>query len=129
MQKYLPWFTAKPSGDDDGVITVEQLLSHVSGLQREAGDHWSTNDFPTEAELKALYSSRQAAFAPNVRWKYSNLAFAVAGLVPLQLGKLDQPAVVTDRRGNHPPWQPGGRRAATSTRDVGTADCRPFNAG
>ena len=85
VQKYLSWFIAKPAGDDDGVITVEQLLSHVSGLQREVGDHWSTNEFPTEAEIKALYSNRQAAFAPNVRWKYSNLAFAIAGLLVEQI--------------------------------------------
>ncbi len=85
VQKYLPWFTAKPAGDDDGVITVEQLLSHVAGLQREVGDHWSTNAFPTEAEIKTLYSNRQAAFAPNVRWKYSNLAFAIAGLLVEQI--------------------------------------------
>ena len=85
VEKYLPWFKAKPAGDDDGPITIEQLLSHTSGLQREAGDHWTTNEFPTEAELKQLYTSRQAAFAPNVRWKYSNLAFAVAGLLVEQV--------------------------------------------
>src|SRR5690242_11272524 len=51
VEKYLPWFHAKPAGGDDGPITIEQLLSHVSGLQREAGDHWTTNEFPTEAEL------------------------------------------------------------------------------
>ncbi len=85
VEKYLPWFRAKPAGPDDGPITIEQLLSHVSGLQREAGDHWSTNDFPTEDEIRRLYSERQAAFAPNVRWKYSNLAFAVAGLVVEQV--------------------------------------------
>ena len=85
VEKYLPWFKAKPAGDDDGVITIEQLLSHTSGLQREAGDHWTTFAFPTEAELKARYSDRQAAFAPDTRWKYSNLAFAVAGLVVEQV--------------------------------------------
>lgn len=85
VQKYLPWFAAKPAGTDDGPITIEQLLSHVSGLQREAGDHWSTNSFPTEDEIKKLYANRQAAFAPSVRWKYSNLAFAVAGLVVEQI--------------------------------------------
>ena len=85
VQKYLPWLTAKPAGDDDGPITIEQLLSHVSGLQREAGDHWSTNTFPTEDEIRKLYADRQAAFAPSVRWKYSNLAFAVAGLVVEQI--------------------------------------------
>jgi D-alanyl-D-alanine carboxypeptidase len=83
--RYLPWFKAKPAGDDDGPITIEQLLSHSSGLQREAGDHWSSYNFPTTEELKRLYSERQAAFAPSVRWKYSNLGFAVAGLVVEQV--------------------------------------------
>jgi len=81
VAKHLPWFTMKPAGPDDGPITIEQLLSHSSGLQREAGDHWSSYKFPTEAELQALMSGRQAAFAPQTRWKYSNLAFAIAGLV------------------------------------------------
>ncbi|WP_303810304.1 serine hydrolase [Sandarakinorhabdus limnophila] len=81
VSKYLPWFTMKPAGPDDGPITIEQLLSHSSGLQREAGDHWASFDFPTEAELIKLMPDRQAAFPPQTRWKYSNLAFAVAGLV------------------------------------------------
>jgi D-alanyl-D-alanine carboxypeptidase len=79
--KYLPWFKAKPAGDDDGPITIEQLLSHSSGLQREAGDHWSSFEFPTAEELQRLFADRQAAFAPSVRWKYSNLAYAIAGLI------------------------------------------------
>jgi CubicO group peptidase (beta-lactamase class C family) len=83
--KYLPWFRAKPAGDDDGPITIEQLLSHSSGLQREAGDHWVSYQFPTREELQKLYSERQAAFPPAVRWKYSNLAFSVAGLVVEQV--------------------------------------------
>ncbi|PRC91983.1 serine hydrolase domain-containing protein [Solimicrobium silvestre] len=77
--KYLPWFTPKPAGDDDGPITIEQLLSHSSGLQREASDHWSSLQFPTSEELQRLLSDRQATFAPSVRWKYSNLGFAIAG--------------------------------------------------
>lgn len=85
VQKHLPWFTMKPAGPDDGPITIEQLLSHSSGLQREAGDHWSSFDFPTEAELKALMGGRQAAYPPQTRWKYSNLAFALAGLVVEQV--------------------------------------------
>ena len=85
VERFVPWFKAKPAGDDDGVITIEQLLSHTSGLQREAGDHWTSFNFPTENELKRLYGERQAAFAPNVLWKYSNLAFAVAGLVVEQI--------------------------------------------
>ncbi|MDB6099524.1 MAG: putative beta-lactamase class penicillin binding protein [Gammaproteobacteria bacterium] len=79
--KYLPWFKAKPAGDDDGPITIEQLLSHSSGLQREAGDHWVSYKFPSTDDLQRLYTDRQAAFAPSVRWKYSNLAYAMAGQV------------------------------------------------
>lgn len=79
--KYLPWFKAAPAGDDDRQITIEQLLSHSSGLQREASDHHSSNHFPTSAELIALYADRHAAFPPAERWKYSNLAFAIAGQV------------------------------------------------
>jgi D-alanyl-D-alanine carboxypeptidase len=81
VAKYLPWFKAKPAGDDDGPITIEQLLSHSSGLQREAGDHWTSYEFPTADELRHLYVDRHAAFAPSVRWKYSNLAYAVAGMI------------------------------------------------
>ena len=81
VSKYLPWFKAKPAGDDDGVITVEQLLTHSSGLPREAGDHWTTYEFPTREELKRLFANRQAAFPPATRVKYSNLAVSVAGML------------------------------------------------
>jgi CubicO group peptidase (beta-lactamase class C family) len=71
--KYLPWFKAATAGVDDGQITIEQLLSHSSGLQREAGDHWSSYNFPTREDLQRLYADRHAAFPPAERWKYSNL--------------------------------------------------------
>lgn len=87
--KHLPWFQSQPAGDDDGPITVEQLLSHSSGLQREANDHWTTNEFPTRDELVALMGDRKAAFAPQVRWKYSNLAYAVAGMLVEKLSGQD----------------------------------------
>jgi CubicO group peptidase (beta-lactamase class C family) len=85
VANYLTWFKARPTGDDDGPITIEQLLSHSSGLQREAGDHWTSFEFPTADELRRLYADRQAAFAPSVRWKYSNLAYAVAGMIVEQV--------------------------------------------
>lgn len=81
VSKHLPWFRLKPAGDDDGEVTIEQLLTHASGLPREAGDHWSTNQFPTEDEIRRLMADRPAAFPPATRWKYSNLAFTIAGMV------------------------------------------------
>jgi CubicO group peptidase (beta-lactamase class C family) len=81
VSKYLPWFQVKRASPDDPPITIEELLTHSSGLPREAGDHWTTHDFPTAEQLKALVAQRQAAFAPEVRWKYSNLAYSIAGMV------------------------------------------------
>jgi D-alanyl-D-alanine carboxypeptidase len=81
VAQHLPWFRVKPAGDDDGPITIEQLLSHSSGLPREASDHWTTLDFPDEAAVRALMADREAAFAPQLRWKYSNLAYTIAGMI------------------------------------------------
>ena len=47
---HLPWFKLKPAGDDDGQVTIEQLLSHSSGLPREAGDH-CTPTSPTQSRV------------------------------------------------------------------------------
>jgi len=85
VSKYLSWFKVKPSADDDGPITIEELLTHTSGLPREAGAHWTTLEFPTADEIRTLIVDRQAAFAPQVRWKYSNLAYTIAGMVVEQV--------------------------------------------
>jgi CubicO group peptidase (beta-lactamase class C family) len=88
VSQHLPWFRVKPAADDDGPITVEQLLTHASGLPREAGPHWTTREFPTAAEVRALMAEREAPYAPAVRWKYSNLAYTVAGMVVEQASGL-----------------------------------------
>ena len=81
VSKHLPWFQVKPADPDDPPITIEELLTHSSGLPREAGSHWTTFEFPTTDELRGLMAERQAPFSPDVRWKYSNLAFSIAGLI------------------------------------------------
>lgn len=79
--QYLPWFAVKPAAPDDPPITLEHLLTHSSGLPREAGPHWSDFEFPRAEQLRALLPARQAAFSPETRWKYSNLAYTLAGMV------------------------------------------------
>ncbi len=81
VSKYLPWFQIKAADSDDPAITIEELLTHSSGLPREAGSHWTTFEFPTTEQLRGLMAERQAPFSPEVRWKYSNLAFSIAGMV------------------------------------------------
>ena len=36
---YLPWFTFQGAASDDPPVTIEHLLTHSSGLPREAGSH------------------------------------------------------------------------------------------
>jgi len=78
---YLPWFAFQAPSPDDPPVTIEHLLTHSSGLPREAGPHWSDLDFPTAEEVRALMADRRAPFSPEVRWKYSNLAYTIAGMV------------------------------------------------
>ena len=78
---YLPWFTFQSAAPEDPPVTVEHLLTHSSGLPREAGSHWTDLDFPTAEEILELMSDRKAPFSPEVRWKYSNLAYTIAGMI------------------------------------------------
>ncbi|MFK7831333.1 MAG: serine hydrolase domain-containing protein [Congregibacter sp.] len=82
---YLPWFEVKSAEVGDPPITLEHLLTHSSGLPREAGSHWIDLQFPTAEELRDLLPERQAAFSPEQRWKYSNLAYTLAGMVVEQI--------------------------------------------
>ncbi|HLY16935.1 MAG TPA: serine hydrolase domain-containing protein, partial [Bryobacteraceae bacterium] len=78
---YLPWFRIGPANADDPAITIEELLTHSAGLPREAGPHWSDLNFPDAEGVQQFVKTHQAAFAPEVRWKYSNLGFTIAGMV------------------------------------------------
>ena len=81
VSKYLPWFKIKPAEPDDPGITIEELVTHSSGLPREAGPHWTTYDFPTAEQVRGYLAEHQAPYSPEVRWKYSNLALGIAGMV------------------------------------------------
>lgn len=81
VTEILPWFAFEGAAPDDPPVTLEHLLTHASGLPREAGPHWTDLEFPTADEVRALMAERRAPFSPEVRWKYSNLAYTVAGMV------------------------------------------------
>lgn len=81
VSKHLPWFTMRPAEPGDAPVTVEELLTHASGLPREAGPHWSDYNFPDDEGLKKYVAEHQAIYAPQVRFKYSNLAYSLAGKI------------------------------------------------
>ena len=62
--------------------TLDRMLSHVSGLQREPpGEIWETLQAPSREELVARTADAEELLAPGSWWHYSNLAFALLGEV------------------------------------------------
>ncbi|MGE0723904.1 MAG: serine hydrolase [Alphaproteobacteria bacterium] len=78
LDRYLPWFRPAGAGRP---ITLRHVLTHTSGLPREAPfPYWSDFGFPTAEALRTAVAEVSPVHRPDWRWKYSNLAFALAGL-------------------------------------------------
>jgi CubicO group peptidase (beta-lactamase class C family) len=61
---------------------LRRLLSHTSGIQREPpGDVWETLRFAPPEELLGVLAEAEQVLPPGTRWHYSNLAFALLGLL------------------------------------------------
>jgi CubicO group peptidase (beta-lactamase class C family) len=82
VSKYLPWFAIKNTFPDAPTITVEHLITHTSGLPRESAfPYWTDHKFPTREEMIEALKKQETVFPSETRWKYSNLALALAGEV------------------------------------------------
>jgi CubicO group peptidase (beta-lactamase class C family) len=76
----LPWFSIKAVEADAGPVTIRHLLTHTSGLPREAeGVNWSDLTFPAREAMVRALPAQQAAYPIETEWKYSNLALSLAG--------------------------------------------------
>ena len=62
--------------------TLRRLLSHTSGLQRETHDDaWLNKKFADVPELLETLHEAERVLPPGARFHYSNLAFALLGIV------------------------------------------------
>jgi CubicO group peptidase (beta-lactamase class C family) len=62
--------------------TIRRLLSHTSGLQRETHDDaWLNQRFASVPELLETLHEAEQVLPPGARFHYSNLAFALLGIV------------------------------------------------
>lgn len=62
--------------------TIRRLLSHASGLQREThDDSWLTLRFAPPDELLETLADAELVLPSGARFHYSNLAFALLGIV------------------------------------------------
>ncbi|HXH82008.1 MAG TPA: serine hydrolase domain-containing protein [Candidatus Tectomicrobia bacterium] len=82
LARHLPWFAVRSRHADAPPITIRHLLTHTAGLSRESGSpYWTDGEFPTAAALREALPGLEAVLPPETRWKYSNLALALAGEV------------------------------------------------
>ncbi|MEU2258148.1 serine hydrolase domain-containing protein [Nocardia xishanensis] len=69
-------------GTPFGQLPLRMLLSHHSGLQREAPTRmWETMQGPSAAELRDAFRHVELVAEPGQRWHYSNLGYAVLGQI------------------------------------------------
>lgn len=65
-----------------GTPTLRRMLAHASGLQREPpGEIWETLTFPGEEDLLRGLEEAEQVLPPMAAWHYSNLAYALLGVV------------------------------------------------
>ncbi len=77
VSKYLPWFKGENENGKLEDITINELLSHTSGIWSEGTTpHWFTGEFPTTLQLLL---DEALVFKPSSQFKYSNYGFAVLG--------------------------------------------------
>src|SRR5262249_11442816 len=79
LTKHLPWFTVQQRATDAPPITIRHLLTHTSGLPREAAfPYWTEADaFPTAEQIRATVPQQETVLPPETRWTYSNLALTL----------------------------------------------------
>ena len=84
IRTYIPWFKIKDKYPDAPEVTLRGILTHSSGLPREADyPYWTGPDylFPTREEIIARLSSQEELYPAETYYQYSNLGMALAGEV------------------------------------------------
>jgi CubicO group peptidase (beta-lactamase class C family) len=78
--------------------SIRRLLSHASGLQRETqDDSWLTLRFAPPDELLATLESAEMVLPSGARFHYSNLAYALLGIVVERVSGLRYTDYVRER--------------------------------
>ena len=73
-------------GGKHGGLTIRQLLTHLSGIQREpVGDVWWTLRTPDHPDFLAGLELAEAVLPPQRQLHYSNVAYAILGEVVARL--------------------------------------------
>jgi CubicO group peptidase (beta-lactamase class C family) len=82
VSQHLPWFRVQNPFSGSPEVTIRQLLTHTSGLPREADfPYWTDHVFPTSEQLAEKLPTQQLINPPETTYHYSNLGMALLGAV------------------------------------------------
>ncbi len=82
VNELLPWYNLEQKYPESGSITVRSLLTHSSGLPREAAyPYWTGPDFPfpTEEQVKSKLGEQKTLYPSSTYFQYSNLGLTLLG--------------------------------------------------
>lgn len=83
------------TGTPFGEVTLRALLAHRGGVQREApGDMWESMRGPDASALRRELPRAEPVDRPGARWHYSNLGYALLGLVVEEVTGESCPALI-----------------------------------
>jgi CubicO group peptidase (beta-lactamase class C family) len=99
VAKHLPWFTIKRMASDGPEITIEGLLTHASGLPREADyPYWSGDfTFPTHEQIVERVREQETLYPAERYFQYSNLGLTLVGEIVASESGLPYAAYVQQR--------------------------------
>lgn len=72
------WF---PDAPNAGLITIEQLLRHTSGIVSFNALPTFGTAYRTPAEIIALGTAQKPQFCPGTNWSYTNTGYAMLGVI------------------------------------------------
>ena len=82
ISEHLSGFSVHDPFADAPPITVWNLLTHTSGLPREAAvPYWTDHVFPDRDGLLAAAATQTLLFPPGTRYHYSNLGVSLLGAI------------------------------------------------
>ncbi len=78
----LPWYNLEQQYPDSGPITIRSLMTHSSGLPREANyPYWTAPDFPfpSQSEVREGLANQETLYPASTYFQYSNLGLTLLG--------------------------------------------------
>jgi len=96
----LPAYKLQQKYPDSGPVTIRSLLTHSSGLPREATNpYWTGPDFPfpTKAEVDAALADQETLYPASTYFQYSNLGLTLLGEIVEELSGMPYEDYITQR--------------------------------